>query len=640
MQQFSRKSFILAIFILWLTNVCKLQNNSRQLFFSEYVNEGDQLLARYQYKEAKYKYLLALHQITSKHKEYSKLKLKIWEINHNLFIYNNDSIFFNEILNAELKTNEDIIQAYCLKAMGHLLNQEYEMAKTYLDKVDKISSKLQNSTYYLTLAKYYAYKSNMPESTKACFKALNDAVKRNDNLQISNIYSKLSRNYLHESLYDESIKYARKSIQIQKNSNLINNLGQNYEVAMYYFYLDSTMQDSVLYYAKESLNYAKLSNDLNTQIYQYLNLATLFAPINKNKALEYLNELNNLKSEYSIPLHILSNIDLYLGVFEMENGNYEKAIEIFTNLKDRFADQSRSEEHLCFEYLSKCYLLTGKLDKALEMEKMRCSTKENYESARSRKDLLESELKYELLQKDRIILKDKLTILEKELNAKKYTQLYNKANFENILLNQKQTQADAINQNLKNQITINNQRSKLKINEKELTILRKNNAINTTIAISVSVLALISLIFLKLIWDKSRSLKNLETLFAQASQNLTNAKKHLEVLDSNSKPFISSSIKNQIEAISSDFSTFEMEINRIVDDTKNFKFQVHHEIKEPILQIQTLLARLTNSTNITNNEKETLSLTHFMQWKSKYKRKAIYLWVFIKMMNALKTCMS
>ena len=153
-------------------------------------------------------------------------------------------------------------------------------------------------------------------------------------------------------------------------------------------------------------------------------------------------------------------------------------------------------------------------------------------------------------------------------------------------------------------------------------------------------MGLISLIFLKLIWDKSRSLKNLETLFAQASQNLTNAKKHLEVLDSNSKPFISSSIKNQIEAISSDFSTFEMEINRIVDDTKNFKFQVHHEIKEPILQIQTLLARLTNSTNITNNEKETLSLTHFMQWKSKYKRKAIYLWVFIKMMNALKTCMS
>lgn len=586
---------------------CSLQNASKE-FYMEHLTAGDRLAAQYQYKEAKDQYLSILKYMSPTHKEFTNIKLKIWEINHKMFIFENDSTFLMDILKAPNKTTKDVIQANCLKAKGHFLNQEFELGKKYLDKIQKISEKTQDSYYFLTLAIYYAYKSNMSASTEACFKALNDAVRRNDYPQISNIYSKLSRNYLHESLYDESIKYARKSIQLQKNHNFINNLGQNYEIAMYYFYLDSTAQDSVMYYAEASLHYATLAFDLNSQIYQCLNLATLLAPTDKKKAYEYLNQLNSLKREYKIPGHILSNIDLYIGVFEMENENYEKAIEIFLSLRDRYAKQSRSEEHLCYEYLSKCYLLTGKMDKALEMEKMRSFTKEKYESEASRKELLSSELKYELLQKDQIILKDNLTILQKELDRKKWSNLYRYKEAENLLLLESKKLTDEKNKNLHNQYTISNQKNDIALKQKQITILRKNKIIYIIIAVSIFLGILTSLYFLYQLWKKSNSLKKLEYLMMTASQNLLKAKKHLEILDENTTLNNATELDYNFNTFVKDFDVFEKEIQEIVDDTQKYKFRIHHEIKAPILKIQNLLSKLNISENISGEEKMTLSL--------------------------------
>ena len=361
---------------------------------------------------------------------------------------------------------------------------------------------------------------------------------------ISDVYSHLSRNYLHESLYGESFKYAQKSIQIQKEKKFSKNLGQNYESLMYYYFLDSTMQDTARYYADISIHFASLANDLETQIYQYLNLASIYATIDKKKAYANLNKLKELKKNYRIPVRILNNIDLYEGVFEMENENYKTAIEIFDSLKDRFAKQSRSEEHLCYEYLSKCYLNTGQLDKALEMEKMRSFIKEKYESENAKKELLASELKYESLQKDRIILQNKITILNKELDAKKWSNLYHVKETENLLLSQNQTISNEKNKNLINQIKITKQENKIKLKEKEITILRKNKTISKTILISIILVILISLVFLYILWKKSKLLHRLESSISMASQNLLNAKKHLELLDKSSSSLKTSSVKN------------------------------------------------------------------------------------------------
>ncbi|MBK9582394.1 MAG: hypothetical protein IPO48_10975 [Saprospiraceae bacterium] len=94
-----------------------------------------------------------------------------------MFIFDYDSIFLVDIINAKHKTTEEFIQAHCLKAKGYFLNQEFEKGKLISIKFKKYQKK-QSSYYYLTLGAYYAYKSNMTESTKACFLALNDAVKK------------------------------------------------------------------------------------------------------------------------------------------------------------------------------------------------------------------------------------------------------------------------------------------------------------------------------------------------------------------------------------------------------------------------------------------------------------------------------
>ncbi len=89
---FYKKLFLLSFLTFCIHTVCRLQNVSQQLTYNDLVKVGDQLAGNYKYKEAKQHYLSAISSINSKHKEFSKLKLKIWEINHKLFIFESDSI--------------------------------------------------------------------------------------------------------------------------------------------------------------------------------------------------------------------------------------------------------------------------------------------------------------------------------------------------------------------------------------------------------------------------------------------------------------------------------------------------------------------------------------------------------------------
>ena len=211
--------FIVFLFVFGVHTVCKLQNISNESY-AQHLSNGDKLASKHQYKEALHQYNSSLNYLPHTSKEFSKTKLKLWEISHKMFIFDHDSIFFDDIINAKHKTTEDFIQAHCLRAKGFLSTQEYDKAKSILDKVHKVAEKHKNSLFFMTLSKYFAFKSNMVESTKFSFKALNIAEKENDYQMISDVYSHLSRNYLHESLYGESFKYAQKSIQIQKNNNI------------------------------------------------------------------------------------------------------------------------------------------------------------------------------------------------------------------------------------------------------------------------------------------------------------------------------------------------------------------------------------------------------------------------------------
>lgn len=602
------KKFFLLIFFVFLCTTGKSQNSLNTTHLN-ILSIADDLFSKHQYKQAKEQYITYYNMVDPRSKEFIKANLKLWDTNHKLLIFSNDSIFFNNIIKSKFKTNNEYILAHCLRAKGFFLNNNFEEGKKLLDQIKLISEKSNNVHYYNTLSSYYSFKSNMPEATKAAFNALLEAEKSKNTEMIINMYSKLSRIYLHTSLYDESLKYAKKSIHIQNEKNLITHLGENYEDLMYIYHLDSTKQDSAHHFAEMSLHFANLSGDLITQINQNLNLAFIFSyKKNYEKAKSYLGNIKKIFVDYTIPIQTQIQVELYLGVFEMENENYEKAIEIFLNLKDRYAEQSRSEEHLCYEYLSKCYLLTGRMDKALEMEKMRSSTKEKYESEASRKELLSSELKYELLQKDQIILKDKLTILQKELDSKKWSDLYRNKESENLQLQQDKIISEEKNKNLHNQFVISNQKNEIALKQKQITILRKNKIIYIIIAVSIFLGILTSLYFLYQLWKKSNSLKKLEYLMMTASQNLLKAKKHLEILDENTTLNNATELDYNFNTFVKDFDVFEKEIQEIVDDTQKYKFRIHHEIKAPILKIQNLLSKLNISENISGEEKMTLSL--------------------------------
>ena len=593
---------------LFVINVDTIWGQVDLLRESEYcIKEGDKAMANFDFKAANSYYEKALSQIKSESRLKISVKLKNWEATQALLKYDVDAQYFDDITTSKLSQKEDIVYAHCLRAIGLLNNRELSEAKKILDEVNTLAKNIKHSKYYGTLSTYFGLIADIKEATELAFTALQIAQTENNISEQIAIYTQLSRYYLHESLYDESIKYTRKAIQLQIQNNKIDKLGANYEVLFYWFSLDSSKIDSTIWYGEKSLYYAKKTNDIYALAYQLLNMANLLTERDAPKSRMYINELNQLKSEYNFPNSLRNNLELYEGVYEMQSHQYTRAIEIFLKLIDKYSDQAKSEEYLCYEYLSYCYSQIGQFDKALTMEKLLRITKEKYESNLSRKQVLESELKFESLLKDKIILQNKITILNKEISEKKLTQLYNAQKLEHLSVQQQNLLAEKKNENLNNQIIITNQNTKLALNKKEMTILRQKEKLSTIILLSIIIGLLVSSIFFYLLRQKVKTLKNLEDLMQKAALKINNAKKQLELIDSKTNKNTTIGINNEFESIFDDFQTFENGIENIIDNTEKYKLKVHHEIKAPINRIQYLLNRLSSSEHLINNDKETLN---------------------------------
>lgn len=574
------------------------------------INKADLAKTNYKFKTASNYYSQVILNLHSTSKLYIPIILKHWEVNHIILQFEDDNKYFNLIVDNKLSTEKDILASYCLKAEGMLYEQDLEGAKKTLDAIHQNAQNLKFTKYYILLSTYYGLKSNMKEATDNAFIALQFAQNEQNIQDQIDIYTKLSRYYLHESLYDQCLKYTKKAVQLQNEYNEISNLGRNFEILSYYFSLDSTKLDSTVWYGEKALYYANITNDIHTEVFQLLNLANIYLAENSHLSRAYIEKLNKIKSEYQLPKTLLNNIEIYEGVYESNAKNYTRAIEIFLKLKDIYAAQGKSDEYLCYEYLSHCYMQLGQYKKAVEMEQKLRITKEKFESSHTRKQLLESELKFESILKDKIILQNKITILNKEIAEKKLTQLYNAKKVEYLSIQQQNILTEKKNENLNNQIIITNQSSKLALNEKEMTILRQKERLSAIILISIISGLGVSLVFFYLLRQKVKTLQNLENLMQKASQRILNAKKQLEVIDAKSGKNTAMSLNSEFDSIFKDFQSFESDIENIIVNTEKYKLKVHHEIKAPINRIQYLLNRLSSSENILNKDKETLESLH------------------------------
>jgi signal transduction histidine kinase len=583
------------------------QNNNEQV--NKNLTEAKLALEIYDYEKAINAYNQALSLLSNQQSQYTQTLLELWQTSQEHNTFENDSIYYNWFNTCKVKGQNDIIKANCLYALSLSNGLKSEQAYQVLMNIKPMAEKSNNAFFYITLGTYYCYISDYSRATQMAFKALK-FTKDNDFKTISHIYSNLSRYFLHQSLYNESLRYALMSIDIQNKHKMILFLPNNYEVLMYLKANEQSPMDTIIQYGEKAYSYAKKLGDNESQMFLLTNIATVSIDHDKNKAVQLMDEAEKLTSNKTSQIAKL-HFKMYKGNFEMRNGNYEKAISIFEPLADEYKILSMNQAYSCYHYISYCYENLQDFQKALDYYGLYSTSKAEYESENSKKSLLASELKYESEKKDKTILQNKILLLEKENEAKIWSSLFKLKNSENKILDQNQKIAIQQNENLNNQMLLNAKTNKLKIAEKELDILYKDKLFNQAILISCLILILLASIFIYILWKKTKIQKNLENILHEGTERMIQAKTQLDDFTNfvQHDKAISSS---HFHDIKNEFAMFEKTVSEVVNETKSFSFKISHEIQGPIKVIQNKLNNLSRYIDA-DKEKDLKEITEMTQ---------------------------
>lgn len=589
------KRCLLILFVLAQVQYIDAQKNSKDNLVSQLIKSGDELTSNYEYEKAIPFYKKALENQHEEDKYYTQPLLKLWESYQKNFEYTQDeSLFalFNKCKNA---TDNETIKAAGLIYRYWVGLEKYDLAYESLMRVKKLALSLENTDFLINLSGYYAYVSNYSEASKLAFHAIKYAEKQGRHDQISKIYLKISRYYAHQSLFNESKHYANLSIALQQKHNLLEDLGPAYANLMYLYSLDSMSYDSVVINGEKAIFYANKVNDRETEIYILLNMAGVYVDSNQAIAIQYLQRVEDLIKRTNSPLFKMHYL-LHRGSFELKAGNYKDAIVLLTDAAQLYKTKNKSEEYLCYEYLMYCYEQMGDYANAFYYSNLKNTSQLFYETEASRKQLLESELKYELEKKDKTLIQNKFLLLAKETESASWLQKFKLKQSENLILNQEQTLAAQKNENLNTQLLLNQKESKLALAQKELAILTKSKNLKTTILIGIALLMVLIGIFIVILWEKIKIQRNLEKILSNAASKMTEAKIELDnftsiVQDEKQKsPTDLASIQNK-------FENFEQTITNVISETQNFGFRISHEIKGPLKIIQARLEKISSNLN-------------------------------------------
>jgi len=319
--------------------------------------------------------------------------------------------------------------------------------------------------------------------------------------------------------------------------------------------VENLNRDSIIYLGEKALHYAKQVKDRDSEIYLLIGLANNYFDISPKTSSEYIqlaDELSKSVKSDEVKMHILLNIANY----EQRIGHFDNAIKILNELVPMYKARNKSEEYICYEYLSYSYQELGDYYKALEYEILRNTTQNYFESEASRKSILESELKYESEKKDKTIIEKQLLLLKKQHESETWSNLFKIKQTENTILEQTQNIALEKNENLKNQILIDAQRNKLQLAEKELSILNKNQYIKNAILLSICIVILLISAFIYILWKKIKVQQNLEQMLQNTTQKVLQAKQQLEEFT----PFVklnTGKLSSDISEIQKDLEKFE-----------------------------------------------------------------------------------
>ncbi|MBE9468156.1 MAG: tetratricopeptide repeat protein [Bacteroidetes bacterium] len=364
------------------------------------------------------------------------------------------------------KTDSLKIKSY-IKLYQIYQDQDIIKSKTYILKLDSITSKIKNkkfrAEYYLISGNYYNvvmvdYKKAIKNYTLAINiyhennMVLNEALLSNN---IGTVYEKMSdygkamkyfmnslkiskklsnsvqlgKAYLNVGLihyrtrnYKKAAEFYNKSLEIKKNLNDLKGMALIYNnFAILYYYQENF--DKTKEYFRKAYDIYLESGNLRKQVMALGNLGELAFSLNDNNtALKYYNKslaiYKTLKDKEGI-----SYILLKLGEIELSEKNYEKA-EIYLHRTLEISQSINSKKYIESSYslLHQLNKEQKRYEKALYYHEKFLSIHDSIYNEASNKQLAEIQTKYETHEKQteiELLSKDK-ALKEVEIKKQKY----------------------------------------------------------------------------------------------------------------------------------------------------------------------------------------------------------------------------
>lgn len=251
-------------------------------------------------------------------------------------------------------------------------------------EIDKISNTIQWNTIYMSLAHSFKELKDFNKALDYCQKSL-DTITENNKNNRSVIYSLMSQIYMLQGDKATSLKYQKLSLESEDNKTQISgfpNPAKKDSLEQKKWLADRNLQLGILYNEnglyKESIDCFQkadslylLINDTDYHSYALVRLYNAYHIIGNKKQYDKIREkLSSYNKELTFNnLEIAQIVTSQLGKFYREDGNYEKALNAYTNSfkssKSFYGEGNPKTFPICYE-LTSIYLQIEDLKGASE----------------------------------------------------------------------------------------------------------------------------------------------------------------------------------------------------------------------------------------------------------------------------------
>lgn len=294
----------------------------------------------------------------------------------------------------ETHTQKDTIRINYLIGIGkYIFRTEGQKAIQYANEAVEIAEELKKPSVliksYIHLGKLYNMENRYISAINYYQKAMTLCEQIRDTINLAEIYFGLATIYRYQERYEKAEQYNKRALSIANHpkydalkTKIYNNMGILYDRKKDY-------KKAIEYYEKSLTIKEKLKDTIGMPV-TLSNLAIIYSYLGEyrdiQKAQQYMERAKKIASRMNDD-HIIKYATMYMGKIELQNKNYDKAIQHFQNVFSMYKSSKYDDIYIETLILAgNIYLYTKNYKEAIKFADLAINQAEKLKNTTLQKD--------------------------------------------------------------------------------------------------------------------------------------------------------------------------------------------------------------------------------------------------------------